>query len=102
MIDKEMRKTICEQIGFGNILSISGGRVIPTDTGINLPVSHGYHVHVEYNEGCDDYTITRIFKRGNKEFIRGRVKHVYCDQVGELAYRAGMFHSWDENQWPVA
>ena len=101
MITREMRQTICQQIGMGNILSISGGKVIPTETGIALPVSNGYTVHVEYDEGWDDYIVSRVFKRGDKEFIKGRIDHVYCDQLSELAYRAGMFRSWDENEWMV-
>jgi len=99
MITDEMRNTIRKQIGLGNILCISGGRVHPTPTGIELPVSNCYHVRVDYDEGWDDYTVTRVLKRGGKEFIKGRVEHVYCDQVGQMAYRAGMFLSWDEVEW---
>lgn len=99
MITDEIRKTIRQQIGLGNILSISGGRVRPIENGIELPVSSGYSVRVEYDEGWDDYTVTRVFKRAGKEFIHGQVEHVYCSEVGETAYRAGMFRSWDENEW---
>lgn len=98
----QMRKEILRQIGAGTILGISGGRVAPIDTGIELPVSNGYRVRVEYNEGWDDYTVTRVLKRGDKEFIKGQVEHVYCDQVSQMAYRAGMFRSWDEQEWPTA
>lgn len=100
MIDHEMRVVIRKQIGMGNILSISGGRVIAIPNGIELPVSNGYSVRVEYDEGWDDYTVTRVFKRGDKEFIHGKAEHVYCGELGEMAYRAGMFRSWDEHQWP--
>jgi len=99
MITKEMRHTICEQIGRGNILCISGGRVLSIKNGVELPVSNGYCVRVEYDEGWDHYTVTRVFKRAGREWIKGQVDHVYCDQVGRMAYRAGMFLSWDEVEW---
>lgn len=98
----EMRKEILRQLGAGTILGISGGRVAPLEMGIELPVSNGYSVRVEYDEGWDDYTVTRVFKRGGKEFIKGQVEHVYCDQVSKMAYQAGMFRSWNEHEWPTA
>src|SRR5690349_829941 len=102
MITHEIRQIMRQQIGLGNILSISGGRVIATATGLELPVSNGYRVRVEYDEGMDTYIVTRVLKRGDKEFIKGQRRDVYCDELGEVAYKAGMFRSWDENEWPVA
>lgn len=98
-VTKEIRQTICEQIGFRTVLSISGGRVHPIDQGVSLPVSNGYFVRVEYDEGWDDYTVTRVFIRGGKEFIKGRREHVYCGELSEVAYRAGMFRSYGEEEW---
>lgn len=100
MIDVAQRADIARQIGRMNILSISGGRVIGIANGIELPVSNGYHVRIELTAG-DDYTVSRIFKRGAKEFVKGQRERVYCDEVGEIAYRAGMFRSYDENEWMV-
>jgi len=97
-----MRKEILRQIGAGTILGISGGRVQPIHDGIELPVGSGYSVRVEYNEGADDYTVSRMFRRGGKEWIKGQVEHVYCDEVSSMAYRAGMFRSWNEHEWPTA
>lgn len=102
MITKETRQTICEQIGVGNILSISGGRVYPTEKGICLPVACGYRVRVDYDEGSDTYTVRRIFIRSAVEFDHGTRDNVYCDEVGEVAYRAGMFRSWDKHEWMAA
>jgi hypothetical protein len=48
----------------------------------------------------DDYTVSRVFKRGGKEFIHGQRSGVYCDQVSEAAYFASCFNSYDENEWP--
>lgn len=100
----DIRRTIVEQIGRGNIFSISGGRIIgvtdPDDRiGIELPVSHGYKVRVFYDEAGDDYIVVRVMVRGAKEFVKGTKTGVYCDQVGEQAYRAGMFRSFSEEEW---
>jgi hypothetical protein len=99
MIHPEQRQEITRQIGMGNILSISGGRVVPVENGVELPVSSGYHVRVVLDEGWDDYTISRIQRRGGKEYVHGEIDHVYCDQVGHFAYRAGMFRSFDKEEW---
>ena len=98
MITREMRQTICEQIGVRIILSISGGHVMPTDTGVAFPVSAGYTVHVAYNEGADDYTVTRILKRAGKEFIEGQREHVYREQLGKTVYRASRFFCSNEKE----
>jgi hypothetical protein len=93
------RQQIIQQIGTGNILAISGGRIIGTENGIELPVSNGYSVRIELDPS-DTYTVTRVFKRAGKEFVKGSRSDVYCDQLSEIAYRAGMFRSYDENEWP--
>lgn len=76
------------QIGGMNVLAISGGRVIQADTNtVRLPVACGYAVEVEYVPGSDTYTVRRTY--------RGRIKasreRVYCDEVGEAAYRASCY-----------
>lgn len=101
MITNDERNTIARQVGRGNILCISGGRVRPIEDGIELPVSNGYMVRIELTAG-DDYTVSRVFRRSGREWIKGQRTRVYCDEVGEAAYRAGMFRSWDETQWPMA
>jgi hypothetical protein len=83
---------IAAQIGRMNIFCISGGRVIARDTGITLPVSNGYSVTVDLAWN-DSYTVRRIFKRGDKTWIKGERTEVYCDEVSEVAYYAGMFRS---------
>lgn len=94
----DMRRTIAQQVGRMNILSISGGRVVATENGIELPISNGYSVRIELTV-MDDYTVSRIFKRAGKEWVKGSREGVYCDEVGEIAYRAGMFRSYDEKEW---
>jgi hypothetical protein len=90
-------QTIVEQIGRMNILAISGGRVMRRDTGVTLPVGAGYSVTVDYDWG-DDYVVRRVFKRGAKVWIKGEQRGVYCDEVGEVAYRASCFRNgpWGE------
>ena len=100
-IRPEQRQEIVRQIGRMNLLSISGGRVRPTTDGIELPVSNGFHVRITLTP-MDTYTVERVFRRGGKEFIHGRVEDVYCDTLHEIAYRAGMFRSWDAETWPTA
>lgn len=94
----DQRKEIVRQIGAGNILCISGGKINPIPDGIELPVSNGFLVRIQLTP-LDEYTVTRVFKRSGKEFIHGRAEHVYCDRVSELAYRAGMFRSWSADKW---
>ena len=85
------------QIG-QNIWGISGGRVLRRDTGVTLPVSNGYSVTVDLAPG-DTYTVRRVFKRGKKTWVKGERTGVYCDEVGEAAYYASCFRSYDENEW---
>ena len=88
--------TILEQIGRMNVLAISGGRWTIADNGsLRLPVGSGYSVEVEYVPGSDTYNVRRVYTRGAKRWIKGSVGNVYCDQVGEMAYQAHAFRSYD-------
>ncbi|GAC1527427.1 MAG: hypothetical protein NVS3B1_17720 [Marmoricola sp.] len=82
------------QIGRMNILAISGGRVIRRETGVTLPVGSGYSVTVDLTAG-DDYVVRRVFTRGAKTWIKGEVDSVYCSEVGEIAYQASSFRSYE-------
>jgi hypothetical protein len=88
------------QIGRANILSISGGRVEPRRTGVTLPVDCGYSVTVDLAAG-DTYVVRRIFRRGARQWIRGERTGVYCDEVGEAAYYASCFRSYNGAEWPA-
>lgn len=80
------------QIGGGNILAISGGRVqriiAPNGkpVGISLPVTQGYSVDI-YLANDDTYTVQRMF-RGR---LKGQRTGVYAEEVGEAAYQASLF-----------
>ena len=89
--------TLIAQIGRMNIMAISGLRVIRRDTGVTLPVGAGYSVTVDLDWG-DEYVVRRVFKRGAKIWIKGEQRRVYCDEVGEVAYRASCFRNgpWGE------
>jgi hypothetical protein len=87
---------IVQQIGMGNVLAISGGRIslAKSDEGqtvVVLPVAHGYRVEVEYLLGADTYEVRRIFARGGKDFLKGVQTNVYCDQLGDAAYKASCY-----------
>lgn len=98
-VSGDQRRAMRDQIGLGNVLSISGGRITPIRSGIELPVAHGYRVRVHL-EPDDTYTVERIYKRGLKETVKGSREGVYAEELGETAYRAGMYASYDENEWP--
>lgn len=87
------------QIGRGNLMAISGGRIAYAPGNpdmVILPVAHGYHVEVEYNRVPDTYTVRRVFQRGFKQWVKGEMVNVYADQVGEQAYRASCYHdNWE-------
>ena len=90
------------QLGRGNLLAISGGRVvIVNDDLVSLPVSNGYSVEVELDVAHDTYTVRRVFRRGTKVWIKGERTNVYCDELGETAYVAHAFRSYDETEWPA-
>lgn len=83
-------ETLVQQIGRGNVLAISGGRVQVREYGITLPVHAGYRVEIDL-EPSDTYTVRRVFVRGHKTWVKGEVTNVYCDQVGETAYQASCY-----------
>jgi hypothetical protein len=91
---------LVRQIGRRNLLAISGGRVMRRETGVTLPVDCGYSVTVDLAAG-DTYVVRRIFRRGRREWTRGERTNVYCDEVGEAAYYASCFRSYDGSDWPT-
>lgn len=91
--DTTTNRTTLRHIGAGNIMAISGNRVVVVDDHtVRLPVSNGYTVEVEYLPGTDLYTVRRLFKRGGTFTVKGEVVGLYADQVSEIAYRASCFH----------
>lgn len=93
----DQQREIARQIG-ANIFAISGGRVRPIDDGIELPVGSGYSVRIQLT-AADDYTVSRVFRRGAKEWIKGVREGVYCDEVSEAAYYASCYRSYDAEEW---
>jgi hypothetical protein len=93
-----------QQIGHMVILSVSGGRVesTPNRNILRFPVSNGYAVEVELDPS-DTYTVRRTFTRTEKGKLVRRVKGerttVYADEISQAFYFAGMFRSYDENEW---
>ena len=87
-------RVLLDQIGRMNVLAISGGRYDVYEDGVVLPVGSGYSVHV-FLDADDTYVVRRAFKRGDKTWIKGEQRNVYFDEVGEVAYRASSFRSYD-------
>jgi hypothetical protein len=94
-MNSEQASTLLQQIGGMNILAISGGRKSLIDGILVLPVGSGYKVEIEYCEGSDTYTVRRVFTRGVKRWVKGELTYVYADEVGEMAYQAHAFRSYD-------
>jgi hypothetical protein len=88
--DRADCREIARQIGIWNLRAISGGRAVCRPAGITLPCGSGYSVTVDL-AGNDTYTVRRVFTRAGKSWVKGERSGVHCDQVGEVAYRAGMF-----------
>lgn len=89
---------LISQIGRMNVFAISGGRVsvIVNDERetieIQLPVSNGYRVSIKL--GWDDtYTVSRQFVRKGVVFDKGTVEGIYCEEIGEVAYKASCFRN---------
>ena len=85
------------QIGMHNVLAISGGRIVKRETGVTMPVGSGYSVSVDLAPN-DTYTVRRLFTRAGKVTVKGEWTDVYCEDVGELAYRASCFRSYTPEQ----
>jgi hypothetical protein len=85
------------QIGHGNLFAISGGRWDARPTGVTLPVDCGYSVTVDL-DASDTYVVRRVFKRGDRECVKGERSDVYCDEVGEVAYKASCFRNVEFGQ----
>ena len=89
---------LIDQIGRMNIYAISGGRVGITknDQGetveVELKVGKGYRVSISL--GWDDtWTVSRQFVRKGVVSDKGTLENVYCEQVGEIAYKASCFRN---------
>ena len=85
-------QVLLDQIGPMNVMAISGGRVQVRTTGITLPVSAGYRVTVNLAAN-DTYIVRRVFTRSGREWVKGEMTGLYCENVGEVAYQASCFRN---------
>jgi hypothetical protein len=89
---------LINQIGRMNIFAISGGRVGVTKNNqgetveIELKVSNGYRVVISLGWN-DTWTVSRQFVRKGVVSDKGTVEGVYCENVGEVAYKASCFRN---------
>jgi hypothetical protein len=89
---------LINQIGRMNVFAISGGRVgvIVNNEGetveVQLPVSNGYRVSITLGWN-DTWTVSRQFVRKGVVSDKGTLEDVYCEQVGEIAYKASCFRN---------
>jgi len=94
-------ETTIRQIGRGNVLAISGGRVEVRYAGtyrsvsrhvqaIILPVRYGYAVQITLAAN-DTYSVARTFTRSGVTTVKAVREGVYADQLGDVAYRASCY-----------
>jgi hypothetical protein len=84
--------TTIAQIGQGNLLAISGGRIrYGAGDEIILPVGYGYWVEIDLDKVTDTYTVRRVFTRGLKRWVKAEWNGVYADRLGDIAYEASCF-----------
>lgn len=84
--------TTLHQIGFGNLLAISGGRFKQQGDSLVLPVGKGYSVRIRLAPN-DTYTVSREW-RGQ---VYGQMTDIYCEELSETCYRASCFH----DEWGI-
>ena len=82
-------RVLVDQIGRGNVMAISGGRVIVAPEGVLLPVANGYWVTVHLTS-ADTYVVRRAYHRAGKTTWKQEWEDVYADQVGAIAYEASL------------
>ena len=87
-------RELMQQVGAGNFMCISGGRITVRETGVTLPVGAGYRVTIDL-AADDTYVVRRVFVRGLKSWVKGEESNVYADQVGDSAYRASCYVNVD-------
>lgn len=81
---------LINQIGMMTILGVSGGRIILRETGITLPVSHGYKVEIDLAWN-DTYIVKRTLTRGAKYTIKGQQTDVHFPELSEIVWNASCY-----------
>lgn len=85
--------TCLQQIHIIDRQATSGGRFrpLPDDPhGVEFPCGSGYHVRVTLNP-LDLWDVTRLFRRGGRDFPKGTLTNVHAEELSEAVYRAGCF-----------
>jgi len=91
------RAVLAAQMG-NDLLCVSGGRMLrANDSMVVLPVAAGYVVVITL-EADDTYTVTRALRRKGQYIIKGEMRNVYAENVGDVAYYASNFRdgAWGE------
>lgn len=92
-------RVVVQQIGFMNVLAISGGRIEHRATGITMKVGAGYSVTVDLDWN-DTYVVRQVFTRGAKQWVKGERREVYFTEVGEVAYKASCYqNNYKPEEW---
>jgi hypothetical protein len=89
---------LIDQIGRMNIFAVSGGRVNITKNNqgetveVELPVGYGYRVSIKLDWN-DTYIVSRQFVRKGVVTDKGTVDGIYCEEIGEVVYKASCFRN---------
>ncbi len=89
---------LIDQIGRMNIFAVSGGRVNITKNNqgetveLELPVGYGYRVSIKLDWN-DTYIVSRQFVRKGVVTDQGTVDGIYCEEIGEVVYKASCFRN---------
>jgi hypothetical protein len=89
---------LIDQIGRMNIFAISGGRVGVTKNNqgetveVELKVGKGYRVSIKLDWN-DTYIVSRQFVRKGVVTDKGTVDGIYCEEIGEVVYKASCFRN---------
>lgn len=120
-LTEPIAREMLAQIGALTVLAVSGGRWSLEGDRLVLPCGSGYEVHVQLDP-MDWYRVSRVKKGGGllglmdrgaldldrvdvwhtvaswsgEPFELGSLDMVWCDNLHEAVYRAGMF----EDAWP--
>lgn len=84
------------QIGTMNVLAISGGRwqrlknSQGETVGVRLPCGAGYRADVLLAFD-DTYVVRRVFARAGKEWVKGEMTNVYCDELNDTMWVASCY-----------
>jgi hypothetical protein len=78
---------LVNQIGLDVVFSVSGGRMMIRETGLDLPVARGYRVEIDLAAN-DTYTVKRTYNKGVTRSIKGEMTDILFTELPLAVLRA--------------